>query len=163
MTRNLRGSLLIASMLDRRVGDDVGGVLLSPPDLQLATRRIPAASGGYYGSSQGVLRWRGRLRHDRRGLYNQGQGGYTQPGYYGGQPGYDFGRPGYNPGGLGGPASGIGVRPGMAPAASARGADRPQGSPSNTRDSPARGRLPCGRARLAADSNFNPCGRASLR
>ena len=36
-----------------------------------------------------------------------------QPGY--GQPGtgYDFGRPGYNPGGLGGPASGIGVRPGL--------------------------------------------------
>ena len=27
--------------------------------------------------------------------------------------GYDFGRPGYNPGGLGGPASGIGVRPGL--------------------------------------------------
>jgi len=26
---------------------------------------------------------------------------------------YDFGRPGYNPGGLGGPASGIGVRPGL--------------------------------------------------
>ena len=34
-----------------------------------------------------------------------------QPGYA--QPGYDYGQPGYNPGGLGGPASGIGVRPGM--------------------------------------------------
>ena len=47
--------------------------------------------------------------------------GYGQPG-----SGYDFGRPGYNPGGLGGPASGIGVRPGRAPAGLARGADRPQ-------------------------------------
>jgi hypothetical protein len=37
------------------------------------------------------------------------------PGYgYGGSGyGYDFGRPGYNPGGLGGPRSGLGVRPGM--------------------------------------------------
>ena len=34
------------------------------------------------------------------------------PGYgYGGA--YDFGRPGYNPGGLGGPRSGLGVRPGL--------------------------------------------------
>jgi hypothetical protein len=40
---------------------------------------------------------------------------YGQPGYGYGQSGsgYDFGRPGYNPGGLGGPASGIGVRPGL--------------------------------------------------
>jgi hypothetical protein len=30
------------------------------------------------------------------------------PGY-----GYDVGRPGYNPGGLGGPRSGLGVRPGV--------------------------------------------------
>ena len=31
-----------------------------------------------------------------------------------GYPGaYDFGRPGYNPGGLGGPASGLGVQPGL--------------------------------------------------
>jgi hypothetical protein len=34
------------------------------------------------------------------------------PGGYG-YGGYDFGRPGYNPGGLGGPASGLGVRPGL--------------------------------------------------
>ncbi len=43
-----------------------------------------------------------------------GTAGY--PGGYGyGQPGteYDYGRPGYNPGGLGGPASGLGVRPGL--------------------------------------------------
>jgi hypothetical protein len=71
-------------------------------------------NGGYaYGTGQGY--------YGGGGYYNQGyQGGYTQPGYYGGQPGYyggqpryDFGRPGYNPGGLGGPASGIGVRPGL--------------------------------------------------
>jgi hypothetical protein len=40
--------------------------------------------------------------------------GYTNAGpagYYGG--GYDFGRPGDNPGGLGGPRSGLGVRPGL--------------------------------------------------
>ena len=30
-----------------------------------------------------------------------------------GYRGYDFGRPGYNPGGLGGPWSGLGVRPGV--------------------------------------------------
>ena len=30
-----------------------------------------------------------------------------------GYGGYDFGRPGYNPGGLGGPRSGLGVRPGV--------------------------------------------------
>ena len=30
-----------------------------------------------------------------------------------GYSGYDFGRPGYNPGGLGGPWSGLGVRPGV--------------------------------------------------
>jgi hypothetical protein len=36
--------------------------------------------------------------------------GYTSAGYGGG---YDYGRPGYNPGGLGGPYSGLGVRPGL--------------------------------------------------
>jgi hypothetical protein len=30
-----------------------------------------------------------------------------------GYGGYDFGRAGYNPGGLGGPWSGLGVRPGL--------------------------------------------------
>jgi hypothetical protein len=30
-----------------------------------------------------------------------------------GYGGYDYGRPGYNPGGLGGPRSGLGVRPGV--------------------------------------------------
>ena len=81
-----------------------------------------------------------------QGYYSSGQGGYgtTGGGYYGGgypggtagypggygysQPGsgYDFGRPGYNPGGLGGPASGIGVRPGLGAGGFGPGADRPQ-------------------------------------
>jgi hypothetical protein len=44
-----------------------------------------------------------------------GPTGYYGGGYagYGGYGGYDFGRPGYNPGGLGGPWSGMGVRPGL--------------------------------------------------
>ena len=45
-----------------------------------------------------------------------GDAGYSSagPGGTAGYPGgYDFGRPGSNPGGLGGPASGIGVRPGL--------------------------------------------------
>jgi hypothetical protein len=46
-----------------------------------------------------------------------GSTGYYGGGYYGGSAGYrggyDFGRPGYNPGGLGGPRSGLGVRPGL--------------------------------------------------
>jgi hypothetical protein len=50
------------------------------------------AGGGYYGG------------------YAGGMTGY--PGGYG-YGGYDFGRPGYNPGGLGGPMSGLGVRPGL--------------------------------------------------
>ena len=46
-----------------------------------------------------------RLRHAQGGYTTTGGGyGYSQPGYA---------RPGYNPGGLGGPASGIGVRPGL--------------------------------------------------
>jgi hypothetical protein len=58
-----------------------------------------AGSTGYYATQQGSV----------------SDGG---PYYYGGgNPGtyrrYDFGRPGYNPGGLGGPASGLGVRPGL--------------------------------------------------
>ena len=73
------------------------------PQPQAPGKGMPAAYGsaGYYG-----------------GGYSGGTAGY--PG------GYDFGRPGYNPGGLGGPASGIGVRPGLGPAGSARGADRPE-------------------------------------
>jgi hypothetical protein len=57
------------------------------------------AGGGYYGGGY-------------PGTYGgYGYGGYGYGGY--GYRGYDFGRPGYNPGGLGGPASGLGVRPGL--------------------------------------------------
>ena len=108
MTRNLKGSLLIASMLVVAVDDVVGGV---PPASGLPARPpcgttdgvLPTASPtGYYGAGGG---------------YGMAGGGYYGGGYAGGTAGYpggyDFGRPGYNPGGLGGPASGIGVRPGL--------------------------------------------------
>ena len=65
MTRNLRTSLLIASL-----------VILAWATTSEACHRRRACGCGTYG-------------------------------------GYDFGRPGYNPGGLGGPMSGLGVRPGL--------------------------------------------------
>ena len=52
---------------------------------------------------------------DSYGAYGAGYGyaGYPYGGYgYGGYPGGGYGY-GYNPGGLGGPASGLGVRPGV--------------------------------------------------
>ena len=111
MMRNLRGSLLIASML----------VVLWTTSSQACHRRRACQSScdyqsGYtYGSPQGYY---GGGTAGYPGGYGYGQSGYAQPGYS--QPGYsqpgsgyDFGRPGYNPGGLGGPASGIGVRPGL--------------------------------------------------
>jgi hypothetical protein len=64
--------------------------------------------GGYTGGTAGYPSGYGQPGYAQPGY---AQPGYAQPGYA--QPGYDFGRPGYNPGGLGGPASGIGVRPGM--------------------------------------------------
>jgi hypothetical protein len=75
-----------------------------------------AGSTGYYATQQGYVT-------DGGGYYSGGgypgtYGGGGYPGTYGGgypgtYGGYDFGRPGYNPGGLGGPASGLGVRPGL--------------------------------------------------
>jgi hypothetical protein len=56
-----------------------------------------ASSTGYYGAGGGYVT-------DGGGYYGGGYGTYG---------GYDFGRPGYNPGGLGGPWSGLGVRPGL--------------------------------------------------
>ncbi len=99
--------------------DIVGGVPLgvaglASPARATVNRGTPTGvPTGYYSSGQG-----GYATTDG-GYYGGGYaggtagypGGYAQPGY--GQPGYDFGRPGYNPGGLGGPASGIGVRPGL--------------------------------------------------
>jgi hypothetical protein len=113
MTRNFRGSLLIASMLI------VAWATTSEACHWRRARscgytQSSCGGGGYYGSSQQGYYGGGGGYGTTGGGYNQGyQGGYTQPGYYGGQPGYDIGRPGYNPGGLGGPASGIGVRPGI--------------------------------------------------
>ena len=135
MTRSLWVSLLIASVVV------VLGTTSSQACHQRSCQPVQSycQSGYSYGSSTGY--------------YSSGQGGYTTTdgGYYGGgytggtagypggygQPGtgYDFGRPGYNPGGLGGPASGIGVRPGLGTAASARAligrrsSDHPAGAP----------------------------------
>jgi hypothetical protein len=116
MTRGLRGSLLIASML----------VVLWTTSSQACYRRracrpnpsyyqsgcTTGSPAGYHSSGQGgyVTKDCG----DYGGGYPGGTAGY--PGGYGyGQPGYghDYGRPGYNPGGIGGPASGLGVRPGL--------------------------------------------------
>ena len=60
-----------------------------------------ASSTGYYATQQGYVT-------DGGGYYYGG--GY--PGTYGTYGGYGYGRP-YNPGGLGGPWSGLGVRPGL--------------------------------------------------
>ena len=71
-----------------------------------------------------VLLVRGMAAWDRGGIDrgyapSYGYGGYPSAGYGGsgyggyGYGGYDYGRPGYNPGGLGGPRSGLGVRPGV--------------------------------------------------
>ena len=105
------------------MGDDVGGV---PPASGLPARHVLfrgvylrgytyAGTTGYYAAGGG---------------YGMTGGGYYGGGYPGGTAGYpggyDFGRPGYNPGGLGGPASGIGVRPGLGAGGFGPGADRPQ-------------------------------------
>ena len=110
MTRNLRGSLLIASMLvvawatsseacHRRPG------LPAAPTPCCQQGYTYASPTGYYGAEGGYATTGG-------GYYGGGYAGGTA-GYPGGYGGYDFGRPGYNPGGLGGPASGLGVRPGL--------------------------------------------------
>ena len=109
-----------AGRIDARrfVDDIVGGVLLAPP---AACNQCYYQSGCTYGSPTGYYTsGQGGYVTSGGGYYGGGyQGGYAQPGYA--QPGYaqpgyaqpGYGQPGYNPGGLGGPASGIGVRPGM--------------------------------------------------
>ena len=108
MTRTGKGSLLAALMLvvtwattseacHRRRAyaqpscGDAGYTYASPTGYYATQQGYVTGGGGYYG-----------------GGYAGTYGGY--PGTYGG---YDFGRPGYNPGGLGGPMSGLGVRPGL--------------------------------------------------
>jgi len=103
MTLNLKGSLLIASML----------VVLWTTSSQACHWRRRACqptqsscqSGYGYASPTGYSSAQGGYVTTGGGLYGAGTPGY--PG------GYDLGRPGYNPGGLGGPRSGIGVRPGL--------------------------------------------------
>ena len=74
------------------------------------------AGGGYYnagyaGGTAGLSRWHGRLSRWPAG-YPAGTAGY--PAGTAGYPGaYRYGQPYYNPGGIGGPASGLGVRPGL--------------------------------------------------
>jgi hypothetical protein len=63
-----------------------------------------ASQTGYYGAGGGYVTGGGYYGGGYPSTY--GYGGY-------GYGGYDFGRPGYNPGGLGGPWSGLGVRPGL--------------------------------------------------
>ncbi len=118
MTRNWKLSLLVASMLF---------VFWTTVSEACCWRRRSCNQGhyqqsgctygsptGYYGSGQGGYATGGGGYYGggyQQGGYAQPGYGYAQPGYA--QPGYGYGQPGYNPGGLGGPASGIGVRPGM--------------------------------------------------
>ena len=123
MTRNLKRSLLIASMLI------VAWATTSEAcHRRRACQPVTYCSAGY---TYGGYTYAGTTGYyGAGGGYGMAGGGYYGGGYPGGTAGYpggyDFGRPGYNPGGLGGPASGIGVRPGLGSAVSARGADRPQ-------------------------------------
>ena len=116
MTRTLKGSLLIASML----------VVAWATTSEACHRRRAAATATSYSSCyssgytylgvhlrglHGLLRRRGRLRHGWRGLLRRRV--CRRHGRLSRRYGYDYGRPGYNPGGLGGPMSGLGVRPGL--------------------------------------------------
>ena len=107
MTRGLKGSLLFASMLV---------VLWTTSSEACPRRRACRPNPCYYESAC--------TYGSPMGYYSSGQGGYvtTVGGYYGGgyaggtagsPDRYDYGRPGYNSGGIGGPASGLGVRPGL--------------------------------------------------
>src|SRR4051812_19351630 len=105
MTRTLSGSLLIASLL-----------IIAWTTSSEACHRRRARSTATCGNS-------GYTYASPTGYYGSGGGSYAADGgYYGGgyaggtagyPGGYDYGRPGYNPGGLGGPASGLGVQPGL--------------------------------------------------
>ena len=63
---------------------------------------------GYYSSGQG-----GYVTHRRRLLLAAERPAIPVGTATASPVRYDFGRPGYNPGGIGGPASGLGVRPGL--------------------------------------------------
>ncbi len=68
------------------------------------------SDGGYAGGTAGYPGGYGYVQPEYG--YVQPGNEYVQPGYGYGQAGYGYGRP-YNPGGIGGPASGLGVRPGL--------------------------------------------------
>ncbi len=112
MTRNWKVSLLVASILFVLWTTTSEACCWRRRSCNRCNYQQSGCNYGYYGGSA-----QGGYVTGGGGYYGGGyQGGYAQPGYaqpgYA-QPGYDYGRPGYNPGGLGGPASGIGVRPGM--------------------------------------------------
>jgi hypothetical protein len=112
MTRNLRASLLIASM-----------AIVVWATTSEACHRRRARACGTYGSAGYTYAGPTGNYYGAGGGYGMAGGGYYGGGYAGdttgypggygyGQPGYGYGRP-YNPGGLGGPWSGLGVRPGL--------------------------------------------------
>jgi hypothetical protein len=132
MTRNLRGCSLIASMVvvvsatSSEACDWVW--FCTPAPCGYSGHPYAGPTGQHVGSGGYTTTPTGQ--HPAAGGYTApatGQspaaGGYTTPAggsYSGGYPagttgypaGYRYGRP-YNPGGIGGPASGLGVRPGV--------------------------------------------------
>jgi hypothetical protein len=104
MTRNLRKALLLASMVVA-----VWATSSEACHLRRACGPAPCGGGGYgYASPTGYYGGGGGYYATDGDYYGGGYAGY--PGGYRGYGGY--GRP-YNPGGLGGPFSGLGVRPGL--------------------------------------------------
>ena len=112
MTRTLKGSLLIASTL----------VVLWATTSEACHRRRAAAPATY--SLPRGIPTRGTTTRAPQATTTPGAAtarraeATTAAGMAAARPaipayGYDFGRPGYNPGGLGGPWSGLGVRPGL--------------------------------------------------
>ena len=85
-------------------------ILMLSSDASACKRRAANYGTSYYsGTAYGGYANTSSNYYDPNYGYAPGYG-YV-PGY--GYGGYDFGRPGYNPGGLGGPWSGLGVRPGV--------------------------------------------------
>ena len=114
MTRTLRGSLLIASMLvvtwatsseacHRRRACAPATTCYAGYTTAPRATTVPGAATAWLA---GVTTTAGMPA--ARPAIPAGTAGTASP-----ATGYDFGRPGYNPGGLGGPASGLGVRPGL--------------------------------------------------
>jgi hypothetical protein len=118
MIRNLSGSLLIASIL--------AGTWTTSSEACHRRRAHVTTTSCYAGSSYPGYASAGAVGYsDAGGAYTATNGGYSGNGYaatnggydgsgYAGYPGGGYGYGGgYNPGGLGGPYSGLGVRPGL--------------------------------------------------